>query len=138
LEPFYAAEESRAENDRDALCVARLATALLGVQLVLMRNSSGGVPAAAVDDFSIGYCAGFIAALLHSARPEERAQTPLHFENVFCALFGPETGSDLFRRLREDPRNKEIERGVLCSGSDALAWRQNPQNLPLGWRRHCR
>src|SRR5450759_908559 len=115
-----------------------IAESLLSAQLGFMTDEFGKLPACVTDDFSLGYVAGFLDALMQHAGIEDQVETFALVSVLTIKLFGERAGPGLSGRFLNSQHLPETQRGLRAGGNDALAWLGNPDKPPFGWYGHCK
>jgi hypothetical protein len=113
------------------------AEALLGVQLYFITDEFDRLPPAASDNFSLGYVAGFLDAMMQRAGVEDETVSFAMVSILMMTLFGKEDGASYAGRFLNGQHLSETRRGLMAGGTDALAYLTNPNQLPRGWHHHC-
>ncbi len=139
--PSAASEEQdgkpieRPENDgidQQAQAIVNTALELLAAQSMLM----GSIRKPPSDDWSIGYVAGFVDALLQKAGKEPDVEGMVVMTLVFSNVFGHDEGPSLFgkfMRLQAAGSERALN-GMRAGGMDVFRWVNEPRELgPMGW-----
>jgi len=130
-------EGSKEQKQNEAgFKVVRAAKGALEVQLNFATGKTGKRSAKAIDDFSRGYVAGFIDAMMQNININDEAESFAFVTILFMELFGQEESVSLASHFIDTQHLPNTRQGMMAGGTDGLAWLKSAKATPLGWYRY--
>ncbi len=111
-------DEQTVTGDR----LVAIAQGLLSVQLGFMTDEFNKLPSATTDDFSLGYVAGFLDAMMQGTGIDDESTSFALITILMMTLFGEADGASCAGRFLSGQHLSETRRGLLAGGEEALAW----------------
>ncbi len=124
--------------DAKAESVVDFAIKILSLQTALFLNEDGGMPARALDEWSLGYVAGVGDVMLQANGFEADVTGMTIMNRIFIAAFGLQSGAVLFGEFMrlQSQENEALAKGMKSGGQDIVEWMSNSEKRPFGWMRH--
>jgi hypothetical protein len=118
--------------------IVDIAERLLALQLTFIADERERIPASATDNFSIGYVAGFLDAMMQRAGIDDDGESFAMVAILMMKLFGEKLGTELCRRFLDSQHLPETRRGLLAGGRESLGWLSSAKRTPVEWVQHCK
>ena len=104
------------------------------MQVFLFRDDNGNLPDNMIDNWSIGYVAGVVDALLYSKDIENNSSVGMAaMMMAFDEVFG---SAELFGKFMGLQSNSETMSAMKTGGDEVMKFIKDSSDTPRGWANH--